>query len=141
MAELNAEQHTLLNWLQAKAHDASLYVGVTNHDQFGGNEPIWYFLSGMGSPVFLDELHPGVANLQHMQMRTIEEISRRPVRYVLLVDSACEQGNQSCKTPSLDLLDEYLINHYQVQLRLQRYTILEIRSDRDKSMSGATQNK
>lgn len=125
MAELTADQQTLLNWLQTRPHGAGLYVGVTNHDQFGGNEPIWYFLSGMGSPVFLDELHPGVANLQHMQARTIEELRSRSVRYVLLVDSPCEQGNESCRTPNLDLLDEYVRKNYRVLLHLQKYTALE----------------
>lgn len=125
LVELTKEQQTLLNWLQTRPHGAGLYVGVTNHDQFGGNEPIWYFLSGMGSPVFLDELHPGVANLQHMQARTIEELRSRSVRYVLLVDSPCEQGNESCHTPNLDLLDEYVRKNYRVLLRLQKYTTLE----------------
>ncbi|MDI1347752.1 hypothetical protein [Aquabacterium sp.] len=129
MAELTAEQEVLLNWLQTRPHDAGLYVGVNNHDQFGGNEPIWYFLSGMGSTVFLDELHPGVANLQHMQARTMEEIRSRSMRYVLLVDSPCEQGNESCNTPSLDLLDGYLEKNYQVRLRLKKYTILEIKEN------------
>lgn len=125
LAGLSQEQRQLLSWLQKQPRDAGLYVGVHNHDQFNGNEPIWYFLSGMGSSVFLDELHPGVANLREMQMRTIQELSHRNVRFVLLTDSPCETANQSCKTPNLNLLDEYLSRHYSVRMRFSRYTILE----------------
>jgi hypothetical protein len=123
-ASLDNDQTQLLDWLATQGHDTQIYIGVTNHDQFSNNEPAWYFLSGRGSPVYLHELHPGIANSREAQSRTVAELAEKKVEFVILTESPCDAFNASCRTASLGLLDHYIQSNYTPTAQYGRYRVL-----------------
>jgi len=90
-----------------------IYIGVKNHDQFVFNDAIIYFLSERSCATKYHELNPGHTTTFKIQKEMIDELENKPARLVVLATRRRFEPNPSSIDSKIDLLDNYISEHYE----------------------------
>jgi hypothetical protein len=100
-----------------------IYVGVKNHDKVIFNLPIIYFLSERKSATKYHEFNSGLINTFQVQKEIIHELKDKYVRVIVLTPGWRFEPNLSSIDTKIDLLDDYILNNYEL---IKTYGIYEI---------------
>lgn len=103
--------------------DEKIYLGVNNHDRFLLNNVMLYFVSGRGYASRYHELHPGITTTAEVQQQIIQELREQKIRMVILSLNTSREPNSSSQDKNLNLLDNYIRQHYRSVQRYQEYEI------------------
>ncbi len=100
-----------------------IYVGVKNHDQFVFNDVIIYFLAERNCISRYHVLNPGVHTTLKVQREVVNELINNLPSLVVLTQRSPDEPNLSNVDTHVDLLDNYILNNYEL---IKTFGIYEI---------------
>lgn len=100
-----------------------IYVGVTNHDRFMGNETIIYFLSDRRYATRYHQLHPGFSSLPEIQDEIIFELESNRPKFAVLSPMFWYEPNLSQVDMGVDTVDDYIHRNYYLCAQYGRYEV------------------
>lgn len=127
LASLSPPDEQLLQWLESIPRNSQIYVGVTDHNNFSGNEPAFYFLSGKLCPTYFHELHPGASDTPSSQLKIVHDIEIAQPEFLLLLNSPPDQGPQKQGNEKPPIINTYISSNYATAGTVGRYQIMSRR--------------
>jgi hypothetical protein len=122
---VNPYQVMAIKYVQDYVHKGELiYVGNYRHDTIIINDVMFYFLSERNSATKYNELSPGSATTISVQQEIVEELKHNRVAYIVLNSSyEAKEPNESSVSSGVRLLDDFIINNYQITKQFGPYAI------------------
>ena len=112
--------------LQHGASGQRVYVGLGRHDKIFSANLALTFAAALVVPTRWHDLHPGVQTRADVQAQMIDELSARPLAYVVLDrewDDFAEP-NESAHSSGTTALDDYLAAHFAPVFHAGSLTVL-----------------
>jgi hypothetical protein len=97
-----------------------IFIGEESHSNVFINDILFYFLSCRESGVKYYELHPGLINQEEIQLKIIQEIKEKQIKYIVL---RRKNTFPSHNIESLPPLDKFLHSHFIPIQRFDNYLI------------------
>jgi len=122
--KINADLKDAVTYIRNNtSENENIYVGVKNHDQFVFNDVVIYFLADRNSVTRYHTLNPGVHTTAKIQKELISELKNGSSRLVVLVARSRAEPNLSSVDTQVDLLDNYILNKYELTEKFGIYEI------------------
>jgi hypothetical protein len=103
--------------------DEYIFVGVKNHDKLIFNHTIIYFLAERNCPTKYHEFNSGLTNTLEIQEEIINELKAKPVRLAVLTPGWHEEPNLSKVDTKIDLLDNYILDNFELKESFGKFEI------------------
>jgi hypothetical protein len=92
-----------------------IFIGLSRHDRILSNDLLTYFVSDRLPATRWAHFDPDLQTRADIQAQMVQELDRQAVRYVVLesqYDSQVQPWNDSSKSSSITLLDDYIRRNY-----------------------------
>ena len=102
-------------------------MGLGRHDKIFADNLTLTFAAEVVAPTRWHDLHPGVQTRSDVQAQMIQELSARPLAYVVLErewDDVSEP-NESARSSGVTALDEYLVANFTPVFHAGSLAVLE----------------
>lgn len=107
--------------------DYKIFVGNLRHDRVLNSDVMFYFLSERHSATKYYQFEPGFTNTQKIQRKIINDLLLNDIRYLVLWSASedIKEPNDSCKSSGVRELDDFIKNHYKVEIVFGPYSIFK----------------
>lgn len=124
LSRVSEDLKSVVDYVERNSIDTDyLYVGVTDHDQFVGNETIIYFLSNRRYASKYHQLVPGVTSLPDTQHEIVCELDLNCPKFVILSRMFWYEPNLSQVDTDVNIIDDYIRRNYSECVRYGRYGV------------------
>ncbi|WPD21677.1 MAG: hypothetical protein SD837_15895 [Candidatus Electrothrix scaldis] len=122
-------QYTISYIQNNTSKNDSIYVGVTDHDQFIANDTIIYYLSERNYATRFNQFDPGVSNTLDAQKIIIGELERKKTNLLVLSNSYWYEPNETRFNFNVNIIDNYIKKCYNIDKVIGKYLVLKRKND------------
>jgi hypothetical protein len=107
------------------ADDRPIFVGSVRHDRVIATLLTTYFMTRRRSATYYHDIVPGLTTTEPVQRQIIADIAESGACAALLWNNhSSDEPNRSATETGADLLDTYLVNHFNVAVEAKGYRVL-----------------
>lgn len=104
------------------SEDDYIYSGLKDHDALLFNDALIYFLAERRPATRYHEMNPGFTDTLTVQEEMVSELKKKNVRLIVLISGLWNKEPASSRPP-VDVLDTYILTHYELRKRFGKYEI------------------
>jgi hypothetical protein len=129
--KIAGDQEQALKFIRENYTDEKyLFVGLNIHDQLVVNDVMFYFLADKHSASRYHVFNPGFINQSGPQTEIVEELQKRKIRLIVLVDlPRSKEPNKSAVSSGVTTLDNFIRDNYRLCTKFGRYSVLHKASE------------